>query len=142
MAGWWRIRQRRPLRQAWGSNCCRCCRLFAVSHLTGACAEHTSVAGANTTLWNVVSSGGNQIPLPTCDFGPLLDFVGNYGAPGTTETTAAGAAYDFQLMPDWCPAVQWYVELLRPGAKLYPRNLHIAMVEHRAARRQGTAVRT
>ena len=101
-----------------------------------------------------------QVALPECDFGPLLAFVGNYGEPerpkklkGTgdrrlleagdeaagaqPEGAAAGAeaaAAASDLFPDWCKGSQWWVENLRPGKRLYPSDIHAAMVSTRRSR--------
>lgn len=35
-------------------------------------------SGANNTFWNLY--GDKQLALPPCDYGPLLTFVGDFGA--------------------------------------------------------------
>ena len=96
--------------------------------------------------------------LPPCDFGPLLAFVGNYGEPerprkhrgegdrrlleardaaaGAQAEGAAGAqaAAAFDLFPDWCKSSQWWVENVHPGKRLYPSDIHAAMVSTRKSR--------
>ena len=121
-------------------------------------------AAANNTWWNVLPADKDkQVALPPCDFGPLLAFVGNYGEPerprklkgegdrrlleagdaaagAQAEGTAAAAggaqaaAAAFDLFPDWCKSSQWWVENVQPGKRLYPSDIHAAMVSTRKSR--------
>lgn len=44
-------------------------------------------AGSNVTWWNIYPSNNAQsIALPSCDYGPLLFFAGNWGAPSSAAS--------------------------------------------------------
>ena len=47
---------------------------------------HPLAAAANNTWWNVHSSSRNEVGLPPCSFGPLLNFFGYWKAPGAGKT--------------------------------------------------------
>lgn len=54
----------------------------------------STLAAANNTVWNLrmnpKGATGTRVPLPACDFGPLLNFVGNWGRPAATVASDAG----------------------------------------------------
>ena len=100
-----------------------------------------------------MASGGGDPSLPACDFGPLQNFVGSYGEPSSRssngpgrrralqqqqqqgaagDTTAGGVVKAANtIFPGWCSNSSWRVELTRPGATLYPQDVHHAMVATR-----------
>lgn len=78
-------------------------------------------------------------PLPPPSTGPLLTWVGtNYAPPPNNATGIARnvSPRPSRLFPGFCSAAgtKWWVERLRPGATLLPRDLYSAMVSTRAAR--------
>ncbi|KAL4430794.1 hypothetical protein ABPG75_006050 [Micractinium tetrahymenae] len=70
-------------------------------------------SAANTTFWGIWSSRPTTKPwpLPTCDFGPLLTWVGRFA-----DTVAPGA----------CSASRWTVENTGATRQLVPGDLFIA----------------
>ena len=96
-------------------------------------------AGANNTFWGVAAAGNQPVHLPPCDFGPMLNFVGTYLPPKDLGESAGGKEYE--LYPGYCAGragqnTKWRVELMRPGARIEPADLYVAMIETRQARRK------
>ncbi|KAL4458885.1 hypothetical protein ABPG75_013750 [Micractinium tetrahymenae] len=50
-------------------------------------------SGSNNTFWNLQASrpGPHLLDLPECDFGPLLNFVGQYNAPDGSGSSGGGS---------------------------------------------------
>ena len=100
-------------------------------------------AAANNTYWNIQASRRAKtappLKLRECTYGPLLNFVGSeYAAPQKGGAGVASTATPSHLFPGYCTAgVKWWVEQLRPGAAIQPRDLYAAMVETRAMRLGG-----
>lgn len=104
--------------------------------LTEACAAcpPSRLAGANNTWWNVLPRNNALTPLPVCEFGPLLNFVGNYGPPSVRPDRPEPRG-EYKLFPGWCSAsTKWWVENIRPGARLVPTDLFTAMLATREKR--------
>lgn len=77
-------------------------------------------------------------PAPLSAAGPLLTWVGTDYAPPPNNATGIArnvSPRPSRLFPGFCTAgTKWWVERLRPGAALLPRDLYSAMVSTRAAR--------
>ena len=60
------------------------CRRGGACHQRGARAHDapalpvSSRAGRSNTFWNLYSTTKPTLALPTCDYGPFLNFVGSY----------------------------------------------------------------
>ncbi|KAL4433787.1 hypothetical protein ABPG75_000228 [Micractinium tetrahymenae] len=71
-------------------------------------------AAANNTWWNIYSSAGTDLYLPDCDFGPLLNFVGQYGPPQDCvklgRCIKEGGVDTSRLLPPYCADMLWRVE--------------------------------
>ena len=125
--------------------------------LTHGAAAHTAAA-ANVTWWNMYDATGSAIGLPTCDFGPYLLFVGNYGTPGSATNTNGGSRRRLEQATapvpaplaaagaggiqgtamstqNFCAAAFWSVQQLTSGNQLYPPDVAGAMVAARLAGR-------
>lgn len=99
-------------------------------------------SAANNTFWNIWAGSSGQLPLPPCDFGPSLTFVGAYGPPedGSSSSdsgdrrrllAAVGGVASAAARPAWCAAQGWWVEAAQRGSKVQPVDLHAAMVQRR-----------
>ena len=55
-------------------------------------------------------------------------------AAGAGGATAGGVQAANTIFPGWCLNSSWRVELMRPGAMLYPPDVHQAMVATRISR--------
>lgn len=81
--------------------------------------------------------------LPNCEFGPLLNFIGGpFGppeqcsAPGRCKRIESDAPWT--RYPQYCtaPRMNWLVEQVEPGRKLFPPDIFTAQLERRHERRQ------
>jgi len=70
-------------------------------------------AGSNTTFWGITTTNttAKPFPLPACDFGPYLNWVGRFA-----DAVAPGA----------CAATRWTVEQSGAGRRLEPADLLVA----------------
>jgi hypothetical protein len=67
----------------------------------------------------------------------MLNFVGSYLPPMDLGESAASKQYE--LYPGYCAGksgqyTKWRVELMRPGAKISPADLYVAMIKTRQER--------
>jgi hypothetical protein len=102
-------------------------------------------AASNNTWWNIYASGkpGARLALPSCDFGPQLNFIGSsFGPPAKGDAGVVGrgspAGAPTRLFPAYCARrVRWWVEVAREGATVRPKDLLAAMRSTQRARLGG-----
>jgi hypothetical protein len=104
-----------------------------------------SPPASNNTWWNIYASGkpGARLALPSCDFGPQLNFIGSsFGPPAKGDAGVVGrgspAGAPTRLFPAYCARrVRWWVEVAREGATVRPKDLLAAMRSTQRARLGG-----
>lgn len=80
--------------------------IYLMHLLSARISDHSLVcprtpAGRGNTYWNLTSRSGAPLQLPTCGFGPLLNFVGNFAG-------------------DKVSALRWACHILAAGAGVLP----------------------